>query len=756
MMRQQRKVYRNKGTPLSRIGSVKPKTILRKPAKSVLENISCRIGNNACAVKHTSSIQRSGLLSPMSESMRNSSLLRLQRQYGNRFVQRVLGRREVQAKLMLGKANDEYEQEADRVADQVMKMPEPQVQRQVEDEEEEELIQTKPLVEQITPLVQKQLVEEEELQAKENSYQISCITGDERLRGQPEEEEELIQVKETANRTPEVTQNLEYRINTIRVAGKPLNASTRAFFEPRFRYDFSQVRIHTDSEASGLSNSLNAQAFTTGQDVFFRQGTYNPDSSSGRHLLAHELTHVVQQSILKPLTVEPAIQQKPKKSITKVGPVSGQGGLRQDVRKRLSAIIGPDDTLRSMARKLLSIWTTATPFTPEGASAPLPLTPLTEEQLAKGLLVYNRYYLAVPHMTNWKVGLRFPLPIEVNQVTGERTINPDLILTWANSFDPGWVPLLDQKPAATSAPNSAELVESVKSFLQTAPTPMVQGIHLSAKAMTNAQEAEPFIKEVFRQLGSDAFNTALAFMNELVIHQFELLASQRPGLEIIDAVRSALATAPTNLTGEQQTNLARANRMLSELGMFSKETAETFKQIYIKDVPGCNCMTAVYKGLEGLLSQEISGSIRGQVVRDAREVMKRTGRDTNHMDRIMETARARGKAGPMTELKYDNKAKKWEPDPETTVLNNTHPTVAGWYFFGLSLHGAYHSLILAVDKTDINNPQIYWMDQFSSGFTNNVTGKLSEEMKDWKPSYGFAPSKIWQIVPAADTLIELH
>lgn len=123
MMRQQRKVYRNKGTPLSRIGSVKPKTILRKPAKSALENISCRLGNNACAVKHTSSIQRSGLLSPMSESRRNSSLLRLQRQYGNRFVQRVLGKRVIQAKLVLGMANDEYEQEADQAAEQVMRIP---------------------------------------------------------------------------------------------------------------------------------------------------------------------------------------------------------------------------------------------------------------------------------------------------------------------------------------------------------------------------------------------------------------------------------------------------------------------------------------------------------------------------------------------------------------------------------------------------------------------------------------------------------
>jgi hypothetical protein len=60
--------------------------------------------------------------------------------------------------------------------------------------------------------------------------------------------------------------------------------------------DFSHVRGHADSQSDALNRSLNARAFTTGQDVFFRQGAYNPSSSGGRELLAHELTHVVQQT----------------------------------------------------------------------------------------------------------------------------------------------------------------------------------------------------------------------------------------------------------------------------------------------------------------------------------------------------------------------------------------------------------------------------------------------------------------------------
>jgi hypothetical protein len=223
-------------------------------------------------------------LSSMHTAQRAPALLALQQTHGNRYVQRVVSG--IQAKLKIGQPGDIYEQEADRVADMVMRMPEAHAQRQLadesvqpklkrtteyfiphqEEEEEEELIQTKPLAEQIMPSVQGQVEEEEELQAKELSGQTS-----------------------------EISPNLEARINTIRGGGQPLPASTRTFFEPRFGYDFSQVRVHTDAEGDMLNRVLNARAFTTGQDIFFRQGEYNPSSLSGREILAHELTHVVQQ-----------------------------------------------------------------------------------------------------------------------------------------------------------------------------------------------------------------------------------------------------------------------------------------------------------------------------------------------------------------------------------------------------------------------------------------------------------------------------
>jgi peptidoglycan hydrolase-like protein with peptidoglycan-binding domain len=79
-------------------------------------------------------------------------------------------------------------------------------------------------------------------------------------------------------------------------SGQPLDAGTRAFMEPRFGHDFSQVRVHTDARAAESAHAVNALAYTVGRDVVFGEGRYEPGSSEGRRLLAHELVHVVQQS----------------------------------------------------------------------------------------------------------------------------------------------------------------------------------------------------------------------------------------------------------------------------------------------------------------------------------------------------------------------------------------------------------------------------------------------------------------------------
>jgi hypothetical protein len=182
----------------------------------------------------------------------------------------------IQAKLKIGQPGDKYEQEADSVAEQVTSMPEPQVQRKgclsCNCMDEEDQIQAKPIVGKITPLIQRQTETEEE------------------------EEDEVIQTKEVAGKAPEVTSHLQSSIHSMRGGGQPLPASTRAYFEPRFGYDLSQIRIHNNDQSDILNRSIKARAFTAGKDIFFRHGEYNTSGSGGKRLLSHELAHVMQQT----------------------------------------------------------------------------------------------------------------------------------------------------------------------------------------------------------------------------------------------------------------------------------------------------------------------------------------------------------------------------------------------------------------------------------------------------------------------------
>jgi len=223
-------------------------------------------------------------------------IFHLQRTVGNQAVQRLLKSGTLQAKLKIGQPNDQYEQEADRVADQVMRMPEPgggldsghwslaQRKSGCSGCPEEEEIQTKPLAAQITPFVQRQVDEEEEGLDKMKL-----------LQRHETEEEEPLQAKQGPNQAPMVSSHIESSVNSLKGGGQPLLESTRTYFEPRFGADFRHVRVHTGSQAAETAKSINAKAFTSGKDVVFGIGQYSPGTSSGKRLLAHELTHVVQQ-----------------------------------------------------------------------------------------------------------------------------------------------------------------------------------------------------------------------------------------------------------------------------------------------------------------------------------------------------------------------------------------------------------------------------------------------------------------------------
>ena len=401
--------------------------------------------------------------------------------------------------------------------------------------------------------------------------------------------------------------------DVLRSPGAPLDSWVRRVMESRFAHDFSGVRIHTGDQAAESARSVNALAYTVGHQVVFDHGRYQPASREGRSLLAHELTHVVQQrgargAVGERVRVEsvgtaaeaearhaapprtasgPVVARADPTAVgyvmdlggvagsgiqfwptnvrdTRVGPVTVQGGLLAHGASRLNVIIGENLTVRMLARQLLALWTTATPFTPQppAPQVPVPLAMVTSDELAQALLVYNQTYLPVPAMTQWRSGLRFPLPIEVDELTGVATLHPLLVRGMAGGFNAAWTPLLDQRAAATAAPQPAVLQADVQAFLASEPTALARGIHLGGRAITNAVAALPFVREAFRQLGAARFEVALELMNNLVNADIQLLAGQRDGAAILNEIRAAFAAAPGALSAAQQSSLTRANHML--------------------------------------------------------------------------------------------------------------------------------------------------------------------------------------------------
>jgi hypothetical protein len=238
-------------------------------------------------------------------------------------IRRILRSTGAQAKLTIGRPNDKYEQEADRIADKVMRMPEPCVQRTGIcpecEEDRDEFVQSKPLADQISPLVQRQVEEEEE----EEPIQAKLADGGllQRQEEELEEEEEIIQSKGGIGQTPGFATDLESSIHSLRTSGQSLPPSTRGFFETRFGRDFSNVRVHTDSTAAQTTKAVQAKAFTVGNDVVFGSGQYEPQTADGKHLLAHELTHAVQQKGKKQNS--PIIQRRVRVTSGAIGQILG-------------------------------------------------------------------------------------------------------------------------------------------------------------------------------------------------------------------------------------------------------------------------------------------------------------------------------------------------------------------------------------------------------------------------------------------------
>jgi thiol-disulfide isomerase/thioredoxin len=159
----------------------------------------------------------------------------------------------IQPKLTIGCPDDIYEKEADAMADKVMRMEMP------------------------GPI---------NFSSSKNSVHRKCA--------HCEEEEKQLQRKESSNDSVSVAPPIVHDVINSS-GGRSLDADTRSFMEPHFGYDFSSVKIHDNNLAAKSASSINALAYTSGNNIVFNAGQYNTNSDSGKRLLAHELTHVIQQ-----------------------------------------------------------------------------------------------------------------------------------------------------------------------------------------------------------------------------------------------------------------------------------------------------------------------------------------------------------------------------------------------------------------------------------------------------------------------------
>lgn len=171
----------------------------------------------------------------------------------------------MQPKLAISEPGNPYEQEADRVAEQVMRMPE-----------------SVSVSNEITP-AQRPWVQMRVSRKNRTAY----------------------------SEAPPIVHEV------LSSSGEPLGTATRAFFEPRFGQDFSRVRIHADDRAAASAQTLAARAYTVASDVVFGASQFAPSTDTGRQLLAHELTHVIQQ--------QSASSQRKKPEVMSGGSYNGPG-----------------------------------------------------------------------------------------------------------------------------------------------------------------------------------------------------------------------------------------------------------------------------------------------------------------------------------------------------------------------------------------------------------------------------------------------
>jgi hypothetical protein len=252
-------------------------------------------------------------------------------------------------------------------------------------------------------------------------------------------------------------------------------------------------------------------------------------------------------------------------SATRLGNVpQGTGGPSGDWMTRLDVIVDQGTTITLLATLLLPLWNDAGPSQPDTSAGEIDVPPLalTVETLARGLFGYNQQLLG-PAMANWKPGLRFPLPIRINQ-TGEALVQPQLIADLAGGFPADQASLLTQPIGAAEASDPADVKARATAFLAERTDATARGFGLGARALTNARAERPFVVEALHQLaGTAALDVALWFL-DWVNAKVAVLSSQPDGVAILDAIRAIVAAASPDQLAARKNLADRAGPLLEQ------------------------------------------------------------------------------------------------------------------------------------------------------------------------------------------------
>jgi hypothetical protein len=587
----------------------------------------------------------------------------------------------IQPKLKISQPNDKYEQEADRVADMVIRMPEPKIQRQVnpKEDEAEETLQTKPIANTITPLVQRQPAKQEE------------------------DEDETIQPKRISANTPTMTPEIHSEIDSIRKSGgEPLPKESRTFMESRFGQDLSKIRIHAGPQAAKLSNGLNARALTIGNDIMFRRGEFQPHSSKGQHLLAHELTHTMQQGAQpdKSRFVRAVRTQAPPGSLLYDSPGEPiPAGERAAFEARLgvdlaNVRIHRDPSAARIAARL-------------GAGA-----------------------FAVGNHIGFAKGEYRP-----GTASGDRLIAHELVHTFQSTAT----------ALVQSAPPTRE-AESGEPHLSP---------HFVLKKVLAGRYRKP------SELLADVVPLSDQGKRDLVeffsIDFPEVKVGRRNVGELIWATMYDRNVDHEPIGEEARQRASGSGRWTDEAPKAGGlKSSDKIKRVYRrwdkKHASGrlsrLQCMNAGNQGMSALIEPELIGPAK---MANARS------KDGASVSRLAHLLRRHGAVGERLVFSFVPKTGGWSPDFEDTLLAETSKDPEpGVYFFLVSLH-SHHMVMIMVDRSVVDAPMFYFLDQFGGFLTFNKDGtvkgakKLSIDSgitKEAKTFEGrFNPTFMWPVMP---------